>query len=232
VSPAPAPPGSRPGFVIAIDGAAGAGKSTLARGLARALGLGYLNTGLMYRALARAALERGVDPSDAGALADVLRSLRFGLSRGGEPPSLEIEGSGPRPDLLAGDVEAVVSEAARHPGVRALMAEEQRRLGASGAVVEGRDIGSVIFPAAPVKIFLTAAPGARARRRADERGAGRVDAGTPVGDALHARDERDARVNPLVPAPDAVVIDSTELTADQVLAQALEVVRAKGLGRP
>ena len=206
--------------VVAIDGAAGSGKSTLARGLARALGVPYLNTGLMYRALALRALDRSLDPADGDALADLLVFLEFTLSAGGHPRELEIEGSPPGPDLESRRVEAVVSEVSRHPVVRARMVEMQRRLAAEGAVIEGRDIASVVFPDATVKIFLSATPEVRAIRRAEQRP--REGA---AGDALLARDARDARVNPHVPAQGAVVIDTTDLEIEAVLARALELVR-------
>ncbi len=160
--------------VIAIDGAAGVGKSTLARGLAEAIGLPYVNTGIMYRALTLAALDAGVDPDDGDALAGLMSRLRFDLSRD-TPPELEVEGSPPSPALESERVEAEVSHVARHPQVRALMREAQRALGLAGAVVEGRDIGSVVFPDAPLKLFLTAAPHTRVERRAEQRGAADPD---------------------------------------------------------
>lgn len=207
--------------VIAIDGAAGSGKSTLARGLAEALGLPYVNTGIMYRALTLAALDAGIDPDDGGALAGLMSRLRFGLSNG-VPAEIEVEGSPPTVELVSERVEAEVSHVARHPEVRALMREGQRALGLPGAVVEGRDIGSVVFPDAPVKLFLTASPGTRVERRAEQRGA---DDPQDVGDALHRRDARDARVSPFEPADDAIVLDTSHRTVDESLAAALAIVR-------
>lgn len=214
-------------LIVAIDGAAGSGKSTLARALARELDVPYVNTGLMYRALALASLDRRVDPSDALALAETLTSLEFTLSSSGTPRELEVGGRAPGAELSSTGVEAVVSEVAAHPAVRSVMVGLQRRLGRAGGVIEGRDIGSVVFPAATAKIFLEAAPGERAARRAEERdGPGSdLDAGG-VARALHARDVRDARTNPHVPAPGAVIIDTTELTIDEVLARAVAIVRA------
>jgi CMP/dCMP kinase len=214
-------------LIVAIDGAAGSGKSTLARALARELEVPYLNTGLMYRALALASLDRRVDPSDAFALAETLTSLEFSLSSSGSPRELEVGGRAPGVELASDGVEAVVSEVAAHPAVRSVMVGLQRRLGRAGGVIEGRDIGSVVFPAATAKIFLEAAPGKRAARRVEERdGAGSdLDAGG-VARALHARDVRDARTNPHVPAPGAVIIDTTKLTIDEVLARAVAIVRA------
>src|SRR5207249_1148277 len=147
--------------IVAIDGPAGSGKSTLAAGLARALGVPYVNTGLMYRAVAARALEQGVGPDDERGLAAIARSLRFELSAG-PSPELVIDGRSPGPELTSGDVEAVVSEVASHPEVRAELREAQRVLGRGGGVTEGRDIGTVVFPDADVKIFLSASPQVRA----------------------------------------------------------------------
>jgi cytidylate kinase len=205
--------------VVAIDGAAGSGKSTLARGLARRLGLAYVNTGVMYRALTLEAIRRGAALDDGDGLAALMATLRFNLGHG-DPPELEVEGSPPSLDLEGPDVEAHVSQVAAHPQVRALMRASQRALGIGGGVVEGRDTGSVVFPDAPVKLYLVADPSARVERRAVERAA----AVTNVGHALEARDERDARVNPFVPPDGAVVLDTTDLGIDATLEAALEVV--------
>jgi cytidylate kinase len=205
--------------VVAIDGAAGSGKSTLARGLAGALRLPYVNTGVMYRALTHAALTKGVDLADGSALADLMSSLRFELGND-SPPELEVEGAPPGPELEGPDVEAHVSQVAAHPQVRELMRRRQRALGLAGGVVEGRDIGSVVFPDAPVKLFLVAEPAERVERRALER-----DSATPgVAAALEARDERDARVNPFAPAAGALVIDTTAMDVDTTLEAALGLV--------
>jgi cytidylate kinase len=206
--------------LVAVDGAAGSGKSTLARGLARRLGVAYVNTGLMYRALAAASLARGKDPDDEEGLVDLARGLRFRLE-GTDPPALEVEGYG-LDDLTTPDVESRVSLEARHPAVRSLMRDLQRDLGATGAVMEGRDIATVVFPDAPLKLFLRADPASRVDRRADERGA--VDTGT-VRDALERRDARDARTTPLEPAPGALVIDTSDLSIEETLDEALAAAR-------
>ena len=208
-------------LVIAIDGAAGSGKSTLARGLAGELGLPYVNTGLMYRALARAALDEHVDLDDGDALAELTRRLRVRLAGEG-PAMLEVEGF-PVAVLHTIEVDAAVSRASRHPQVRSLMHRVQRSIGEGGAVMEGRDIGTVVCPDATVKLFLRADADRREARRAVDRGRGTADVAT----ALHARDARDAAVNPLEPAADAVTIDTSEATPEATLALALEIVRAR-----
>lgn len=211
--------------VIAIDGAAGSGKSTLARALALELGLPYVNTGLMYRALALRAHRDGVAPDDAAALERLARGMRFELDRSVRPPELTIDGEPPSETLTSPEVESSVSVVARHPEVREVLRAEQRRLAADGAVMEGRDIGTVVAPGAPLKIFLEANPVERADRRALER----EDDPSRIAEALGTRDELDARTNPLEPAPDAVVLDTTGLAAADVVRRALELVRERGI---
>jgi CMP/dCMP kinase len=206
--------------VVAIDGAAGSGKSTLARRLGRELGLPYVNTGSMYRALTLEARRRHLDLNDGSRLAEAMRTLEFTLSPV-EPRELWIDGRPPADELTAPDVEDHVSRVAEHPEVRAAMRDAQRALGADGAVMEGRDIGTVVFPDAPVKLFLSADPDARAVRRVLER-AERAAAGS-----LHERDRRDERVNPFVPAPDAVVIDTSRLDVDATVRAALAAIRQR-----
>jgi cytidylate kinase len=220
------------GFVVAIDGPAGAGKSTLARGLAEKFGLPYLNTGLMYRELSRRALEAGVDPDDESSLAALAEGIIYSTADGsGE--HLLIDGAEPSPDLRTARVEAVVSRVARHPGVRAVMRRDQRALGLGGCVMEGRDIGTVVFPDADVKIFLEAPVEVRAARRERERvpGSEAGAAATPgrlavqeVQREVERRDALDARTNPLVPAPDAHLLDTTALGQEQVLEAAAALV--------
>jgi len=214
-------PGARVAPVIAIDGPAGSGKSTLARGLAGALGLPYVNTGLMYRALTREATARRVGVDDGPGLAALAGDIAFDL--GGEAPgALRIGGEEPGPELATAEVEANVSQVSRHPEVRAVMRRLQRALGEGGAVMEGRDIGSVVFPDATVKIFLMASHEVRAARRVEERG-GR----SSLAEQLAARDAKDAEVNPFIPAADAVAIDNTGKGVEEVFQEALRAVRAK-----
>lgn len=205
--------------VVAIDGAAGSGKSTLARGLAKRLALPYINTGSMYRALAAAAVRTGVAPDDPEALGSLMGGLNFRVHPG-DPPTLEVEGYTPD-DLTSLDVETTVSAVARHPSIRDRMRRVQRAIGLQGgAVMEGRDIATVVFPDAPVKLYLVADPDTRAARRAEER------SGTDeeVTEHLQARDEADARTNPFEPAAGADVIDTGLLSIDATLDEAIRLV--------
>jgi len=213
-------PGATP-LIIAVDGPAAAGKGTLARRLAAEFGLPHLDTGLLYRAVGRKVLDARGTPSDAEAAAAAARSLSAAdLARG---------------DLRTPEVDDASSHVAALAGVRAALMDFQRRFGAGGAVLDGRDIGSVIFPDATAKLFVTASAGARARRRwreLNQTGAG--IAFEAVLAEIAARDQRDAAraVAPLRPAPDAVVIDTTELDIDAAYAVALGAVRERiGAGR-
>ena len=213
--------------VIAIDGAAGSGKSTLAHRLAAELGLPYVNTGLMYRALALRAHREGVSPENAPVLERLARGMRFDLDSSVRPPELRIDGEPPDPALTSSEVESTVSAVSRHLEVREVFRREQRRLAVDGAVMEGRDIGSVVAPDADLKLFLRARPDERVGRRALERD----NDPEHVARALGARDRQDARTNPFVPALDAIVLDTTELSPDEVADKALALVRDRGLAR-
>jgi cytidylate kinase len=210
--------------VVAIDGPAGSGKSTLARRLALELGLPYVNTGLMYRALALVAARSRTDPDDGAALSALARGLTFDLDHTRVPPSLTIDGQTPGDELEGPNVESIVSRVARHPEVRAILRDRQRALISAGAVVEGRDIGTVVAPEATVKLYLDAAEDARVGRRAAQRSS----PPPAVGDELVRRDHADARTNPFIPSPDAVVIDTTGLRRDEVFRTALSVIRERG----
>jgi len=201
--------------IVAIDGPAGAGKSTVARAVAEALGATYLDSGAMYRAVALAGLRRGADPA---ALAG---SLRIGLGE-----RVTLDGEDVTDAIRAPRVSEAASVAAADPAVRAAMVEQQRRLLAEGEwVAEGRDIGTVVAPGADVKVYLTASPQARARRRAAELGA---DEATVLADQT-LRDQRDTERahSPLVAAGDATVIDTTDLTLQQVIDAVVELARAR-----
>ncbi|TDH60783.1 (d)CMP kinase [Dankookia rubra] len=209
--------GPAPGLVIAVDGPAAAGKGTLARRLAAALGLAYLDTGLLYRATGRRVLDAAADPRDPAAAELAARGLTpADLARG--------DLRGPEADLAASAVAAI-------PAVRAALLDWQRDFGRRrGAVLDGRDIGTVVFPDATVKLFVTASPAERARRRFLELQA-RGTAADPaqVAAELRARDEQDSRraVAPLVPAADAMVLDTTELDPEAAFATAMAVVRQR-----
>jgi cytidylate kinase len=213
---------SPPPDIVAIDGPAGSGKSTLARALALELDLPYVNTGLMYRALAADAIRTGVSPDDAEGLLRLTARSRFTLV-GSLPRELQVEGY-TLDDLTTPTVERTVSVVAAHPAVRAWMRDAQRALGAEGAVMEGRDIGSVVFPEARVKIYLDAHAHDRSERRADERD--RLEP-QDVAAALEARDELDARTNPFAPAAGAVVIDTGPLDAAATLRTTLDLIRER-----
>jgi cytidylate kinase len=199
-------------MIVAIDGPAGSGKSTVAVVLARRLGFFYLDTGAMYRALTWLARREGADLDDGDALAALAREHPVSFDHSGR---VEIAGEDVSGAIRRADIDRVVPVVARHPQVREVMRERQRALGSAGdAVMEGRDIGTVVAPQAEVKVFLVAEHGERARRReADRPGVG-VE--TLAADLLR-RDERDA-VNTR-PADDAVVLDTTELTVDEVVAR-------------
>ncbi len=199
-------------MVVAIDGPAGAGKSSVARAVALELGFTYLDSGAMYRAVALAALESDLDP------AEVAPAVRIELG-----DRVILDGRDVTDAIRAPSVSEAASHAAAEPAVREAMVAEQRRLLAAGDwVAEGRDIGTVVVPDAAVKVFLTADPAERARRRGVELGAdpARVLAEQTI------RDERDRnrRHSPLAPAPGAVILDSTGFSLEQVVAQVVKLV--------
>lgn len=207
--------------VIAIDGPAGSGKSTLGRALASALRLPYVNTGLMYRYLAHEALRTSTPTDDGDALATLMKAITFSFSHA-SPPELLIQGRLPGPDLQTPQVESHVSNVARHPQVRVLMRAAQRVLGElHGAVMDGRDIGSIVFPDARLKLYLTADPGVRAARRTVERPLTQLE----VEASLDTRDQQDARVNAFEAPPGSVILDTASLGVDETLQSALELVR-------
>jgi cytidylate kinase len=202
-------------MVIAIDGPAGAGKSTVARAVAQALGFTYLDTGAMYRSVALAALERAAPP------AEIAGELSISLG-----DRVWLDGRDVTELIRAPQVSEAASRVATEPAVRTAMVAEQRRLLAGGDwVAEGRDVGTVVAPDADVKVFLTADPAERARRRAAELGA---DVATVLAEQA-IRDERDSTRadSPLEPAPDAVRLDTTALAFDEVVAQIAALARAR-----
>jgi CMP/dCMP kinase len=204
-------------LVIAIDGPAGSGKSTVAKGVARALGLRRLDTGAMYRALTKAALDEGIDPRDDRALAALAQKTSFEYR--GE--RILVDGRPVGRAIRTPEVSGAVSTVSAHAAVRRELVRRQRELiGRGGAVVEGRDIGTVVCPDADLKVFLVASAGERARRRHKELTAKGIRVSFErLKKELLRRDRLDTRrpVSPLVPAKDAVIIDSTEKTPRQVV---------------
>jgi cytidylate kinase len=207
-------------MIVAIDGPAGSGKSTVASALARKLGFRHLDTGAMYRALAWLARRDGVDPDDAFGLAELAVAHPVSFADGGR---VEVDGEDVTAAIRETEIDRLVPRVARHPEVREVMRGRQRALGLIGdSVIEGRDIGTVVVPDADVKVFLLADERERARRRTAERPG--VAAETLAAD-LRRRDEHDA-INTL-PAPDAGVLDTTRLTADEVVQRIAELVGAR-----
>ena len=222
--------------VVTIDGPAGAGKSTVAKQLARTLGYRLLDTGAIYRAVALVAQRRAIAWSDAGACADIARALDirfdFVVEVGAEAKNhVFVAGEDVTSHIRAPDISQGASQVSAHPAVRAALLDLQRRLGAGGGVVvEGRDTGTVVFPDAQAKFFLTASEEERARRRVAElRAAGAdVDAAGTL-QQIRERDRRDASrdVAPMKPAADAVIVDSSTQTIEQVVESLAAAVRAR-----
>jgi CMP/dCMP kinase len=216
-------------IVIAIDGPAGSGKSTLAALLAKKYGYTNIETGAMYRALALKALREKVPLDRADELAGLARKSRIELLARPEGNRVLLDGDDVTERIRREDITDAASKVSIHPTVREWMVERQRELGANGGVVmEGRDIGTKVFPDAEVKLFLDAAPEVRGSRRFLQQPAAAAPPESVLAE-LRARDERDrTRANsPLVAAADAVLIDSTNLTLDQVLLQASEIIESR-----
>jgi len=211
-------------MVIAIDGPAGAGKSTVARAVAAEIGFTYLDSGAMYRCAALAALERGADLDDGEALGELAEGLEIGFD--GQRVLLGDRNVGD--EIRTPEVSTAASRVSVHPRVRAAMVARQRQLIAAGRyVAEGRDIGTVVSPEAPLKVFLTASDEERARRRAAE-------TGEEVEVVLEAQRRRDARDTErehgaLRPAEDAVELDTTGLSLDEAVARVVAEARERGL---
>lgn len=212
-------------MVIAIDGPAGAGKSTVARGVAAVLGFTYLDSGAMYRCAALAALHAGVDLDDAEIVTALTRGLEIGL----EGRSVTLGDDDVSDAIREPEVSVAASRVSAHPGVREAMVERQRELIAAGRyVAEGRDIGTVVSPDSPLKVFLTATDEERARRRAAE-------TGEPPEKVLASQLERDSRDRErehgaLRAADDAVEVDTTGLTVDDVVTRIVALARERGIG--
>lgn len=224
-------------MIIAIDGPAGSGKSTIARELSRRLGFEKLDTGAMYRAVAFTALDRSIDLDDEAAVDALASAITIRFTPGESSGSITVDGRDVSREIRTPLVDANVSKVSAYPGVRTAMLEPQRAVAQNHDVVaEGRDIGTVVFPDAEVKVFLTADPRVRAQRRVLQRHGGDVaDARvleSEVAETLASIERRDALdasrdVAPLVAAPDAVQIDSTAFTIDEVTDQIADLVAQK-----
>jgi cytidylate kinase len=217
-----------PGIVVAVDGTSGSGKSSTSRGVAGRLGLRYLDTGAMYRAMTWWMLRAGVDVHDPLAVAARCAEPRIEPGTDPEAPTISVDGQDVASAIRQPDVNAAVSPVSAVPEVRARMVAMQRAaideaLAGAGIVVEGRDIGSVVWPEAPVKVYLSADASARASRRAAEEGGSDV---TATEESLLARDRIDSgrTVSPLVMAEDAVQIDTTAYSLDEVVDRVVALV--------
>jgi CMP/dCMP kinase len=211
-------------MVIAIDGPAGAGKSTVARGVAKALGFTYLDSGAMYRCVALAALDRRMDLDDGERLGE----MAWGLDIGFDGDTIQLDGKPVEGKIRTPEVTVASSKVSVHPQVRQAMVKRQRELIAAGNyVTEGRDIGTVVSPDSPLKVFLTASEEERARRRAAETGAAVAE----VREAIEDRDQRDRNRadSPLRAAGDSVEVDTTDLSPDEVVERIATLARERGI---
>jgi len=208
-------------IVIAIDGPSAAGKSTVARAVAERLGYLYVDSGAMYRAVGLAALEQGLDPHDAEKVAAAAAPLEINLEKAAAGIRVKLDGRDVTEAIRQPRVAQAASVVATIPAVRELLVAQQQRIGAGGGIVmEGRDIGSVVFPRAELKIFVSAAVDERARRRYEQqREQGIESALEKTRQEVAERDHRDRtrKVSPLVQAPDAVYLESTAMTAEDVV---------------
>ena len=222
------------GLIVAIDGPSGAGKSTVGRALADALSYTYLDTGAMYRAVAVRALELNIPLDDEGALADAARSARIAFDETGK--RVLLDGRDLTDAIRTREATKAASTVAKMSAVRREMVRRQQELGrAGGVVLDGRDIGSVVFPDAEIKFYLDAPPEKRAQRRFDElRAKGQDVSLESILDEIRARDQQDMTRSdsPLVRTPDAVYVDTSGLTPEQVIGHLAALVRDKVISQP
>lgn len=214
-------------MIVTIDGPAGSGKSTAARGLSQRLGFEFLDTGAMYRCVALAVLQRGIDPADEQASGDVSRQIRISFAEA----HVLLDGEDVTQAIRTAEVSEAASQVAQYPAVREAMVDLQRKAAEGVDIVsEGRDQGTVVFPDALCKFFLIADPEERARRRYDEmQGQDSQISQAEILQQIHQRDQRDESraVAPLKPADDAVEINTSQLTIEEVLDQLEQTVRAR-----
>jgi len=220
------------GAVVAVDGPAGTGKSSVSKGLARALGARYLDTGAMYRIVTLSVLRAGVDLSDAAAIAEAAADVRLSVGYDPDEDRAYLAGEDVSAEIRGDVVTRAVSAVSAVPAVRTRLVQLQRGLaaGAGSVVVEGRDVGTVVLPNADVKIFLTASAETRARRRNDQNvAAGLVDDYEGVLADVRRRDHLDSTrtVSPLRAAEDALVVDTSDMTEAEVIAHLLELVEQR-----
>jgi CMP/dCMP kinase len=220
------------GIAVAIDGPAGTGKSSVSRGLAEALEARYLDTGAMYRMVTLAVLRAGVDPTDAEAVGQIASTAQMSVDYSPEGDRYFLQGEDVSARIRGDEVTQAVSAVSSVPAVRARLVGLQRQMseGPGNIVVEGRDIGTVVLPDAPVKIFLTASAETRAHRRNDQNvAAGLADDYEGVLADVRRRDHLDSTraVSPLRAASDAVVVDTSDMTEAQVIAHLLELVKQR-----
>jgi CMP/dCMP kinase len=224
----------RRNLVVAIDGPSGSGKSTVARELAVALELRYLDTGAMYRAVTWLALRHGLDLADPATLTDLAEQADLQITTDPRAPTIVANGTDVSQQVRGPDVTAAVSTVSAVPGVRSAMVRRQREIiGDGGIVVEGRDIGTTVAPDAAIKVFLTADAATRAQRRSRQDGNGEGSHQVASTEAeLVRRDVADSSraASPLQQAPDAMVVDSSALNIDQVVAAVLERARTVVVG--
>jgi cytidylate kinase len=220
------------GVIVAVDGPAGTGKSSVSRGLARALQARYLDTGAMYRIVTLAVLRAGIDPADQAAVGAAAATVKLSVGFDPDEDRSYLDGEDVSTEIRGGAVTQAVSAVSSVPAVRTRLVELQRTLaqGPGSVVVEGRDIGTVVLPDADVKVFLTASPETRARRRNDQNvAAGLPDDYEGVLADVRRRDHLDSTraVSPLRAASDAVVVDTSAMTESEAIAHLLGLVRLR-----
>ncbi|MGZ5956996.1 MAG: (d)CMP kinase [Myxococcaceae bacterium] len=224
-------------FIVAIDGPAGAGKSTVSKLLARRLGLSFVDTGALYRTVALSARRQGIATDDDAGLAEVLRAIRISFRATGEENRVYLDGEDVSSEIRTPDISLAASAVSARPVVRAGLLGLQRRLALEapvGAVLEGRDIGTVVFPEADLKFFLEANPDVRARRRYEElfqKGSESSLEAVLADQIKRDRDDASRAVAPLKPADDAVRVDSSSKPLSEVVQQLERTIRARMAGR-